>query len=194
VKDYYDRRAPEYDVWWLVAARERPGWAAELERAIAAVNGLPSARTLDVACGTGYLTQHLLGEVVGVDQSKRMLAEARDRVPHVSFVHGDALALPFDDGTFDRIFASYFYCHLVEDERRRFLGEARRVATELVVLGSRRQDGEKAERWERRVLSDGSVWTVFKRVFDPPALAAELGGGEVVHAGDWFVVVRASTT
>ena len=37
-------------------------------------------RTLDVACGTGFITQHLSGEVVGLDQSEAMLAIARERV------------------------------------------------------------------------------------------------------------------
>lgn len=190
MKEYYDRRAPEYDTWWLVAARERPGWTEELERVAAAVNALPPARTLDVACGTGFLTQHLLGDVVGLDQSERMLTEARARLPHVPFVQGDALELPFEDDSFGRIFTSYFYCHLVDDERPRFVAEALRVAPELVVLGSHWQDGEEPARWEQRALSDGSLWPVFKRVFDPEALARELGGGDVLHAGRWFVVVR----
>ena len=120
-----------------------------------------------------------------------MLAEARRRLPDGTFVQGDALALPFEDGAFARAFASYFYCHLVEEERVRFVAEARRVARELVVLGSRRDGGEPPERWEQRPLRDGSTWPVFKRVFDPDELAAELGG-EVLHAGRWFVVVRAA--
>jgi hypothetical protein len=41
------------------------------------------------------------------------------------------------------------------------------------------------------VLEDGSRWQVNKRVFDPEALAEELGG-EVLHAGRWFVLVRAA--
>ena len=49
---------------------------------------------------------------------------------------------------------------------------------------------ELAAGWQERVLSDGSRWQVYKRVFDPDALLAELGGGEVLHAGSWFVVVR----
>ena len=47
------------------------------------------------------------------------------------------------------------------------------------------------ERREERVLDDGSRWTVFKRVFTGDQLAAELGDGEVLHEGRWFVVVRA---
>jgi ubiquinone/menaquinone biosynthesis C-methylase UbiE len=190
VKEYYDLRASEYDDWWHDAARARPDWSEELNEAMAAVAELPPARTLDVACGTGYLTQRLPGDVVGLDQSGRMLDEARRRLPALGFVQGDALALPFPDQAFGRVFASYFYCHLVEDERARFVTEARRVASELIVLGSRRGEGESAERWEERRLSDGSTWPVFKRVFDPAALAGELDG-EVLHAGRWFVVVRA---
>ena len=57
--EYYDRRAPEYDDWWngtgLHAARERPGWHEETAALIGALRALPPARTLDVACGTGFL-------------------------------------------------------------------------------------------------------------------------------------------
>ncbi|HET7137514.1 MAG TPA: class I SAM-dependent methyltransferase [Gaiellaceae bacterium] len=190
MKEYYDLRASEYDEWWHAATRERPGWANELDEAMAVVAALPPARTLDVACGTGYLTERLRGDVVGLDQSARMLGEARTRLPQTTFVRGDALALPFPDGAFGRVFTSYFYCHLLEEERARFLGEARRVAPELVVLGSRQGEGEERDRWEERRLSDGSTWPVFKRVFAPDALALELGG-DVLHAGRWFVCVRA---
>jgi ubiquinone/menaquinone biosynthesis C-methylase UbiE len=194
VKTYYDRRAPEYDDWWLghglFADRERPGWNEDREQLQAFVSGLPPVRTLDVACGTGFLTRHLPGEVTGLDASERMLREARRQARGVIFVRGDALALPFDDGSFDRVFASYFYCHLEENERARFLAEARRVAPELVIVASRLQPGAKAERWEDRVLSDGSRWTVFKRVFDPEELAAELSG-EVLFKSTYFVAVRA---
>jgi len=191
MKEYYDLRAPYYDDWWIGAARDRPGWQEELTEALASVASLPPARTLDVACGTGYVTEHLRGEVVGLDQSTHMLTEARRRLPQGEFVQGDALSLPFPDGASERIFTSYFYCHLVEEERVRFLAEARRVAPELVVLGSRHGEDEPAARWEDRPLKDGSSWPVFKRVFDPDALAAELDG-DVLHAGRWFVVVRAA--
>ena len=66
-------------------------------------------------------------------------------MPGATFVQGDALDLPFEDGAFDRLFTSYFYCHLEEDDRERFLDEARRVARELVVVGSRAQPGEELD-------------------------------------------------
>jgi SAM-dependent methyltransferase len=194
VKTYYDQRACEYDDWWLgrglYEERERPGWDEEVDRLAAAIASLPPLRTLDVACGTGFLTRHLRGEVVGLDASERMLAEARKQVPDASFVQGDALSLPFADGSFDRVFASYFYCHLEPEERARFLTEARRVASELVIVASIRGADDAAERWEERRLKDGSLWTVYKRVFDGEDLADELGG-ELVFKGDWFLLARA---
>jgi demethylmenaquinone methyltransferase/2-methoxy-6-polyprenyl-1,4-benzoquinol methylase len=197
VKEYYDRRAPEYDDWWLgrglFAERDRPGWEGELDEVAALLGALPPVRTLDVACGTGFITRHLPGDVVGLDQSASMIEIARDRVPGAEFVAGDALALPFPADSFDRVHASFFYCHLEEPQRLRFLAEARRVAPELIVFGSRPgADDEPLERWEERILKDGSRWPVFKRVFEPQALASELDG-DVVHAGRWFVVVRATT-
>jgi len=194
VKAYYDRRAQEYDDWWLgeglYADRDRPGFDAELRILEQVVADLPPLRTLDVACGTGFLTRHLRGDVVGLDASAQMLDVARRQTPHVRFVQGDAASLPFQDGEFDRVFASYFYCHLEEAERERFLAEARRVARELVVVASVPGEGDAVERWEERRLKDGSTWPVYKRVFTGEQLAQELGG-EVVFQGDWFVVVRA---
>ena len=195
MKAYYHARAREYDDWWLgrglFRERRRPGWDEEraelLERWIA---DLPPGRTLDVACGTGFLTQHLRGEVVGIDQSDAMIEVARERLPDLTFVQGDALELPFPDTSFDRVFTSYFYCHLEENERAHFVAEAKRVASELVVVGSRLQPGEQAERWDERVLNDGTRWQVFKRVFVPDELARELGG-RVLHESRYFVMVTA---
>jgi ubiquinone/menaquinone biosynthesis C-methylase UbiE len=192
VKDYYERRAPEYDDWWLgqgLYAPVPPGWSEERDQLMEAVAALAPKRTLDVACGTGFVTGRLRGEVVGIDQSERMLKMARLRCPRARFVLGDGLDLPFEDGTFGRAFASHFYGHLEEPERLQFLAEARRVADELVIADAALHGGKERSEWQERVLKDGSRWTVFKRFFTPETLLAELGGGEVVHAGRWFIAV-----
>lgn len=192
MKAYYEARAREYDDWWLgrrLYAHNRPAdWHEEREQLIRWIADLPTARTLDVACGTGFLTRHLRGDVVGLDQSESMLEIARQQASHAEFVRGDALELPFADGSFDRVFASYYYCHLEEDDRLRFLAEARRVARELIVVGTVLREGEEPARWDERVLSDGSRWKVFKRVFVPEELAAELGG-RVLHVSRLFLMV-----
>jgi ubiquinone/menaquinone biosynthesis C-methylase UbiE len=196
VKEYYDTRAPEYDEWYLgrgrFADRDRPNWDEELTALVAAIEALPAKRTLDVACGTGFLTRHLRGDVTGLDQSARMLAIAAERRPDATFVQGDGLELPFEDGAFEQLFTGHFYGHLEKEQRVRFLAEARRVAAELVVVDASRAHSPVAEEIQERILNDGSRWTVYKRYFEPDELAAELGvGAETLFAGNWFVVVRA---
>ena len=194
MKAYYEARAREYDDWvfgtGLFGDRHRPGWheeRAELERAIASLSPL---RTLDVACGTGWLTRHLRGDVTGLDASSSMLEIAAERIPHADFVVGDALDLPFGDRSFDRALTGHFYGHLEEADRLRFLAEAERVAPELVIVDSALHDGVEEVEWQERVLNDGSRWDVFKRYFTGEELVAELGGGDVHFDGKWFVVVR----
>jgi ubiquinone/menaquinone biosynthesis C-methylase UbiE len=195
MRRYYDQRAHEYDDWWLgrglFAGRPRPGWSEEVDELVSVIGALRPARTLDVACGTGMLTRHLPGEVVALDQSDAMVAVAGERMPEVRVVQGDAVPLPFDDGEFERIFTSHFYGHLLPEEREPFLDEARRVAPELVVVDSALREDVPPEEQQERVLNDGSRHTVYKRFFAPEELAAELGGGRVLHAGRWFVAVAA---
>jgi demethylmenaquinone methyltransferase/2-methoxy-6-polyprenyl-1,4-benzoquinol methylase len=193
VREYYDRRAAEYDDWYLgrglFATRDRPGWRRELDELTGVIASLPAGRTIDVACGTGFLTRHLRGDVVGVDQSESMLEQARLRAPHVTFLLADALALPAPDRSFDRVFTAHFYGHLDAHERRSFLAEARRVAPELVVVDSARAGSEEDEAVQERVLQDDSRWEVYKRWFTPEGLARELGGGTTLFSGRWFVAV-----
>ena len=197
MRSYYDRRAPNYDDWWLgrgqVEQRKRPGWFEEVEALVRVVNSLAPARVLDVACGTGFLTRHLRGDVVGLDQSDAMLAIAAERAPRVRLVKAEAVPLPFGNGEFDRLFTSHFYGHLLEEERNAFLAESRRVAPELVVVDAALREDVEQEGWPKRVLADGTTYRVYKRFFSGDGLAAELGGGDVLHAGRWFVAVRAPT-
>ena len=196
MKEYYDTRAPEYDEWYLgtgrFAGRLRPDWdaaVAELEHDIA---GLPATPTLDIACGTGYLTRHLRGRVTGLDQSRRMLAIARERLPEAEFVAADALDPPFGPDSFARVFTAHFYGHLEPAERERFLIRARELAPELVVVDAAIRPDHGGDEWQERILNDGSRFEVFKRYFAPEQLVAELGGGTVLHASSWFVMVSSA--
>ena len=196
MRAYYDRRAREYDEWYegtgKFAARELPHWHEEVDEVIGVLAGLPPARVLDVACGTAFLTRHLRGEITALDQSEAMAEIARERMPEATVVVGNAFDLPFEDGAFDRVLTGHFYGHLLGDDRERFLGEARRVAPELVVVDSKLRDDTEPEEWQERVLNDGSRHRIYKRYFTSDELAEELGGGDVLHAGTWFVVARST--
>jgi SAM-dependent methyltransferase len=186
MRAYYEQRAAEYDDWWLGTGlfeeRDRPGWDEDREALIAALQALPPKCTLDLACGTGFLTRHLPGEVTGLDQSASMVEIARSRGVHA--VEGDALHPP---AGFERLFTSHFYGHLDEAQREQF----KRVAAdvELVVVDSKLRPGQPAEAWQERTLNDGSTHRVYKRWFTPEALRAELGDGRILHDGPWLVAL-----
>jgi ubiquinone/menaquinone biosynthesis C-methylase UbiE len=192
---YYEHRAPEYDDWYLgtglFAQRVRPGWPEELAALKAVLASLRFDSFLDVACGTGYLTQCLRGSVTGLDQSASMLAVARRRLPRAAFIRGDALHIPFRSQEFDCLVAGHFYGHLDEQARRMFLDEARRVSRSTLVIDAAQRDDVPPEEYQERVLSDGSRHVVYKRYFTPEGLIAETGAGRTMHAGRWFVAVLA---
>jgi SAM-dependent methyltransferase len=175
MKEYYERGAPEYDATSYELMQEGED-AADLARLETFVRDLPPARVLDIACGTGWLTRLLRGEVVGVDQSEARLRIAAERVPEGRFVRATVPPLPFEDDSFDLALAAHFYCHLEEDVRRLFVAEALRVAPKLIVIVQAWRPGLDEETWEERSLGDGSRHRVFKRYFTVERLATELGG------------------
>jgi len=186
MRRYYDRRADEYDATSLGSFS-----GAAVDQVVeltGAVGALPPAATLDVACGTGFLTTRLAGAVVGLDQSRKMLREAGRRGLR-RLVQGDGLILPFPDRSFDRVFSSFFYCHLEPAEGARFVEEAFRVAPEVIVVAERRGEGSPEDGFEVRRLEDGSRHRVFKRYLTPELLGRELGG-ETAFSNDLFLVHR----
>jgi ubiquinone/menaquinone biosynthesis C-methylase UbiE len=193
MKEYYERRATEYDDAYLgtgaYSGRDRPGFGEELAQVVTLVGGLLPTRVLDIGCGTGFMTRHLKGEIVGLDQSATMLGIARERVPGATFVRGDALSLPFPDGAFGRAFVGNLLGVLPPPERAALVGEARRVTSELVVLENSDAMVGEAEQWQERALSDASRYRIYRRYFAAGDLVNEIGGGRVLFDGDYFVLV-----
>jgi SAM-dependent methyltransferase len=192
---YFEALASSYDDWWTRTGRMAntehltPGWQDEVAVLRATIEAFEPVRTLDVGCGTGFLTRWLPGGVVGLDTGEAMLEIARGQAPEATFVRGDALSLPFPDGSFGRLFASHIYGHFDQAERRRFGREARRVAEEIVILDTAGEDRREGSV-QLRGLADGSRWQVFKQPFTPERLIEELGAGEVLHRSAYFVMVR----
>jgi len=105
MRTMFDDIAPTWET------RIGPDHVAALSLALAEV---PSpARALDLGTGTGVAAQTVArrfagSEVVGVDLSPGMVAEAEARLPpelapRLRFRVGDAAELPFDDGAFDLV-------------------------------------------------------------------------------------------
>lgn len=83
---------------------------ARTHRIIEASAVSSGCRVLDVGTGIGVLVAHFLAagvtpaDIVGCDLSERMLAEARQRYPGVTFWQGDFLDFPSSAGPFDAVF------------------------------------------------------------------------------------------
>lgn len=107
-------------------------YAEEVARRVAA---LQPRRILEVAAGTGIVTEAMAGalpeaEIVATDLNQAMLDVASDRIrsDRVSFRVADALQLPFPDASFDLLvcqFGVMFY-----PDKVRGNAEARRVLVE----------------------------------------------------------------
>ena len=101
IRRMFDRIAPVYDAMNRVMT---VGLDGRWRRLTADAVVRPGDRVLDACCGTGDLAvaaSRAGGRVTGVDFSERMLARARRKAPSLEFVHGDLLALPFADASFD---------------------------------------------------------------------------------------------
>jgi ubiquinone/menaquinone biosynthesis C-methylase UbiE len=122
VRDYYE------ELWERLPEHLEPPHL-QLRAAFARANVCPGDRVLDLGCGDGALTGVLAdaaGTVVGVDVAEAALRRARARHPALTFalapIDG---ALPFDDGSFDVVWASEVIEHVADTAR--WLSEVRRV-------------------------------------------------------------------
>jgi demethylmenaquinone methyltransferase/2-methoxy-6-polyprenyl-1,4-benzoquinol methylase len=133
VRAMFDRIAPVYDAMnrVMTAGLDRR-WRAATASAVVR----PGDRVLDACCGTGDLALACTragGHVTGLDFSERMLERARRKSGEVEWVQGDALALPFEDGSFDSATVGFGVRNLADLELG--LRELRRVVREGGRLG-----------------------------------------------------------
>jgi demethylmenaquinone methyltransferase/2-methoxy-6-polyprenyl-1,4-benzoquinol methylase len=125
VRGMFDRIAPVYDAMNRVMTA---GLDRRWRRLTADAVARPGARVLDACCGTGDLALACAragARVTGLDFSERMLERARRKGPELEWVRGDALALPFADGSFDGATVGFGVRNLADVELG--LRELRRV-------------------------------------------------------------------
>jgi demethylmenaquinone methyltransferase/2-methoxy-6-polyprenyl-1,4-benzoquinol methylase len=101
----YDLTAQIYDVRY---AEEQE---AKYKKALECLNVASNSLILDVGCGTGLLFSHVAAEaqtVVGMDVSRKLLIQARERTREFRNVHvvqADADHMPFKNDYFSVVFA-----------------------------------------------------------------------------------------
>ena len=138
VREMFGRIAGRYDLLnHLLSGNVDKRWRQVVaERVREGMSG--EALILDVACGTGDLSLSLFestgARVVGTDFCRPMLSLAAGKLPRqITLVEGDALSLPFKEGTFDVVTIAFGLRNLSDissglKELRRILKPEGRVA------------------------------------------------------------------
>jgi SAM-dependent methyltransferase len=93
-------------------------------------------RVLDIGCGMGRLVKALLKagfDAKGVDVSERVIAANRE-IYRNRFFGGSALALPFENNSFDTVVSTDCLEHISSDDLPHAISEIARVATRSVYL------------------------------------------------------------
>ena len=92
----------------------------------------PGMEVLDVACGSGNATLPAAkagARVTGLDFAPGLLEIARERAAdamvEIDFIEGDAQAMAFEDGSFDRVVSTFG--HMFAPDHRATADELRRV-------------------------------------------------------------------
>lgn len=187
---YYAARAREYER--IYAKPERQADLRKLEQLIPGYfNG---RRMLEVACGTGYWTQHLArtaAHVLATDLTDETLAVARTKAlpqDRVEFALADAFDLRRAAGPFDGAFAGFWWSHLRSSETDAFLRSLRAClapAAVVVLLDNRFVPGsstpisrtdDEGNTWQERRLADGTTHEVVKNFPDRAQLEAKVRG------------------
>ena len=110
-----------------------------------------NAKVLDAGCGGGRDTNRLQErgiETVGLDITHNLIQEAKKNFPQCNFVEGDILQLPFDNESFQGVWAHASLVHFDQDEQiSKAINEFSRVLKKDGILHIlvRAQKGEKKE-------------------------------------------------
>jgi demethylmenaquinone methyltransferase/2-methoxy-6-polyprenyl-1,4-benzoquinol methylase len=221
--DYYRARAGEYDDWWFRTGRYDHGddanaaWfeeVAELEAALERFD--PRGNVLELACGTGLWTRHLVGvaeHVTAVDGAAEVLARNRARIAElgasesVSYVQADLFGWEPPRHAFDACVFAFWLSHVPEHRFDAFwemVATALRPGGRVLLIDSARSERSKARDHtmpaegsdtERRRLDDGREFEIIKRYYEPAALRkrlAPLGWDCEPHStGEFFIYATA---
>jgi SAM-dependent methyltransferase len=142
-------RARSFGAAAAAYAQHRPGYPAPaVDWALALLAERPRLQLLDLAAGTGKLTESLLprGSVTAVEPDPAMLAELRVRFPDVPAHEGGAEAIPLPDGCVDAVLVGQAW-HWFDAERA--YPEIARVLRPGGVLGVLWNGDDPRVEWVR---------------------------------------------
>ncbi len=163
-REGYDAVAREYAVHYLEELDHKPLDRALLDCLVVDVGSL--GPICDLGCGPGEVARYLRSrgaDVVGIDLSPTMVAEARRLTPEIPFAVGNLLALDVPDESYGGIAAFYSLIHVPRDRVVDALVECRRVLRPggLLLLGCHlgAEVVHLDEWWGRSVTLDFAFYT-----------------------------------
>ena len=122
----YDWLAPFYDVMARALLLPFGGEVRFRRRAIDTLEVRPGHTVIELGCGTGAMTEHLVaagGRVTALDLSRPMLHKARRRVADATFREQDILSVE-PEGAYDRALMAFVLHEMSAPIRRRALAAA----------------------------------------------------------------------
>jgi ubiquinone/menaquinone biosynthesis C-methylase UbiE len=128
IRQSYDRLADEYTRRISSELQHKPLDRQLLNRFAAEVIG--RGEVCDLGCGPGHIARYLRDAgttVFGLDLSPRMLEQARQLNPDISFVEGNMLALDLPDSAIAGVAAFYSIVHIPQDSLTSVFREMQRV-------------------------------------------------------------------
>lgn len=147
--EYYDNLAKDYDHDRF--ANSYGQFIDYQERRVLSKWGVSPSGTVDLACGTGRLTDFA---EIGVDASEGMLAEARKRHPLKLFICAPGQATTLAGESVDTVISFHLMMHLepaviqeIVDEMARILRPGGRFIFDIPSQRRRSLLGKKRENW-----------------------------------------------
>jgi demethylmenaquinone methyltransferase/2-methoxy-6-polyprenyl-1,4-benzoquinol methylase len=210
---YYRARAEEYDEWFFRRGRydrgegQRRAWFAEVAEIEAALRHAgPDGHILELACGTGLWTRHLVdraASVTAIDASPEVLRVNVERVrsPRVEYVQADLFQWR-PAKLYDFIFFGFWLSHVPEHRFEDFWRMVRSALRDggqaffVDNLFGQEQTATNHKEIDRhgvveRKLNDGRAFNIVKIFYDPALLERRLRAlgwtGYVRSTGRFFL-------
>ncbi len=195
--EYYRARAGEYDQWFYRQGRYDHGselnrlWFLETQEVADALAVFkPSGSVLELACGTGNWTGHLLRhatDLTAVDATPEVLALHRQKHPDakIEYVEADLFAWE-PPRQWDVVFFGFFLSHVPPEKFEpfwRLVEAALRPGGRFFLVDSLREESSGAADHQlptgsdvkmTRRLNDGREFSVYKVFYEPDELETRL--------------------
>jgi demethylmenaquinone methyltransferase/2-methoxy-6-polyprenyl-1,4-benzoquinol methylase len=210
---YYQARAAEYDEWFLRQGRydrgpeHRAAWFREVAVVEAALDReLQPGEVLELACGTGLWTQHLVrwhARVVAIDASPEAIAINQHRVQSaaVEYVVDDLFRWE-PESRFDAVFFGFWLSHVPPNQFEKFwakVGRSLKPLGQVFFVDSLFEQAATARDHApldqsgviQRRLNDGREFRIVKIFYEPANLERRLSTlgwhGWIRSSGQFFL-------